>query len=320
MSSHKVLYAGLVVLLAGVLLVAAFESRTVGQSSRAKSAQVPAAQSAVQDDSPVRLSGPKAPAPETVHKNTARSAFESAASMNARLQQELSWGFGGRSQRGWYLYAPIISEMIGIDDDASSSGFAMALARWQSENGLGQRGILDRGTWSRMVSILQSRRIKDRTPPPPDQMVTAPATDFFDPSRPEELRQVERQAYDAYKRMVRQAAADFSLGLSVTGDGELAPGEKYLKIISAYRSREYQQHLRKQSPGSGRAGLAVNSPHFSGRALDIYVGGEPVSTKDGNRAIQTRTRAYRWLVKNAARFGFQPYFYEPWHWEYVGNN
>jgi LAS superfamily LD-carboxypeptidase LdcB len=74
--------------------------------------------------------------------------------------------------------------------------------------------------------------------------------------------------------------------------------------------------LRRQSPQSGRAGLAVNSPHFSGRALDLYVGGEPVSTRDDNRALQTKTPVYRWLVKNAARFGFQPYFYEPWHWEY----
>ena len=34
------------------------------------------------------------------------------------------------------------------------------------------------------------------------------------------------------------------------------------------------------------------------------------------RALQTETRAYRWLVRNAERFGFCPYFYEPWHWEY----
>ena len=84
------------------------------------------------------------------------------------------------------------------------------------------------------------------------------------------------------------------------------------------RTPEYQAQLRAQSPNSGRAGLAVNSPHFTGRALDLYVGGEPVSTKDENRAIQTQTRAYRWLVKNAGHFGFRPYFYEPWHWEYVG--
>ncbi|HWP41801.1 MAG TPA: D-alanyl-D-alanine carboxypeptidase family protein [Blastocatellia bacterium] len=306
MSSYKAISTGLVVLLAGVVLIAAFESKSAGQSSQSR----PARSSGPSSDSLVRLSAPASPAPEAVTRNPASAAFASAASMNARLQLGLRWGFGGRTQRGWKLYTPIIAHLIGADGDASTSEFAMALARWQSENGLGQRGILDQETWSRMVSILQSRRIKRRTPPPADQLVTAPASDFYDPERPEELRQAERQAYDAYKRMVQAAAAA----------GALSGDERYLKIISAYRSREYQQHLRKQSPGSGRAALAVNSPHFTGRALDLYVGGEPVSTKDENRAIQVSTPAYRWLVKNAARFGFQPYFYEPWHWEYVGND
>src|ERR671914_863566 len=117
--------------------------------------------------------------------------------------------------------------------------------------------------------------------------------------------------------MVSTGAADPSSGLKVTSTGELAPEEKFLKIISSFRSREHQDRLRQQSPNSGRAGLAVNSPHFTGRALDIYVGGDPVDTKDSNRAIQVNTPAYRWLVRNAERFGFRPYFYEPWHWEYV---
>jgi LAS superfamily LD-carboxypeptidase LdcB len=98
---------------------------------------------------------------------------------------------------------------------------------------------------------------------------------------------------------------------------KLARGDKYLKIISSFRTPEYQNQLRQKSPTSGTAGLAVNSPHFTGRALDLYVGGDPVDTKDANRAIQVNTPAYRWLVRNAERFGFRPYFYEPWHWEYV---
>jgi len=99
---------------------------------------------------------------------------------------------------------------------------------------------------------------------------------------------------------------------------DLKPKGQYLKIVSAFRSREYQENLRRQSPNAGSAGLAVNnSPHFTGRALDLYVGGSPVDTKDSNRAIQVNTPAYRWLVENAERFGFRPYFYEPWHWEYV---
>ena len=63
--------------------------------------------------------------------------------------------------------------------------------------------------------------------------------------------------------------------------------------------------------------MAVNSPHFTGRALDVYVGGEPVDTQDSNRALQVQTPVYQWLVRNAERFGFRPYCYEPWHWEFV---
>ena len=112
------------------------------------------------------------------------------------------------------------------------------------------------------------------------------------------------------------AVADRSLGLAHKGR-ELASDEKYLKIMSAFRSREYQDKLRRESPNSGSAGLAVNSPHFTGRALDLYVGGEAVDTRDANRALQVQTPVYRWLVRNAERFGFRPYCYEPWHWEYV---
>ena len=168
-----------------------------------------------------------------------------------------------------------------------------------------------------MVSQWQNNRLKDRTAAVPDQLLTAPASDFYDPERLEELRQVERQTYAAYKRMIAAAIADPTLKLSHTPSGELTTEEKYFKIISAFRSREYQERLRRESPNAGTAGLAVNSPHFTGRALDLYVGGEPVDTKDANRAIQVDTPAYRWLVRNAERFGFRPYFYEPWHWEYV---
>ena len=101
--------------------------------------------------------------------------------------------------------------------------------------------------------------------------------------------------------MVAAAVAE-RLWDSAHQGNELAPGEKYLKIISAYRSREYQDKLRGDWPNSGTAGLAVNSPHFTGRALDLYVGGEPVDTRDSNREMQVETRVYQWLVKNAERF------------------
>lgn len=262
-----------------------------------------------------RLSAPAKPTAEVAAKP---SPFDLAARRNVELQAELSWQFGGKAQRGWRLYTPLIAKTIDVKADASPSEFAARLARWQQTNGLQSHGMLDNYTMSQIISVWQSRRLQDRAYPSPEQLVTIPVTECYDPERPAELRQVERRTYEAYKRMLAAAAADPSLGLQVTRSGQLAESEKFLKVISAFRSHEYQDHLRQQSPHSGRAGLAVNSPHFTGRALDLYVGGEPVSTKDENRALQTQTKVYRWLVQNAARFGFQPYFYEPWHWEYVG--
>jgi hypothetical protein len=245
------------------------------------------------------------------------SLFTSAAERNTLLRYELNWAFGGRAQRGWHLYTPLISRTLSADADAATGDFASALSRWQKTAGLQPSGVLDDETLYRMVSAWQGARLKNKEYARPDELLLAPASDFYDPSRPEALRQVERETYAAYKRMAAAAAAD--LGLKRTDAGELAPEERFLKIVSSFRSREYQANLRAQSPHSGRAGLAVNSPHFTGRALDLYVGGEPVETKDSNRAIQVQTPAYRWLVRNAERFGFRPYYYEPWHWEYVGD-
>ena len=149
-------------------------------------------------------------------------------------------------------------------------------------------------------------------------LLTAPIIDFYDPTRSPELLKLERETYTAYRRMIAAASKDLGGSIKFTKTGELAEGEKFLRIVSAFRSPEYQQQLRQQSPGSGRVALAKNSAHSTGQALDLYVGGEPVSTKDANRLNQVRTPAYKWLVKNAARFGFHNYFYEPWHWEYVG--
>lgn len=247
--------------------------------------------------------------------------FGAAVARNADVMNNLEWSFGGKNQRGWYLYAPLIEREIGTDKNPDDEAFSVALAAWQANAKLNPDGILDTNTWSQMFAAWQAHRLKDHTPAAPDQLMTAPTMDFYDASRPDALRKVEPQTYAAYKRMVQSAAIDASLHLATTGEGEklaLASSEKFLKIVSAYRSREYQEGLRSASPNAGRAGLAVNSPHFTGRAIDMYVGGDPVSTEDANRLLQINTPAYRWLVKNADKFGFRPYFYEPWHWEYVG--
>ena len=240
--------------------------------------------------------------------NAASTSSTAAAVRNQVLRSELGWTFGGKQQRGWYLYDELLSETLNTNDAPASDDFAGAVTQWQKRRGLSANGVLDENSWMAMVSHWQGNRLKNRTSATPDQLITAPPADFYDPSRAVELRQVERATYEAYLKMIAAASEDL----------KLSANDRYLKIISAFRSREYQEQLRRKSPNAGSAGLAVNnSPHFTGRALDLYVGGDPVDTKDANRAIQVNTLAYKWLVRNADKFGFRPYFYEPWHWEYV---
>ncbi|MEK6321703.1 MAG: D-alanyl-D-alanine carboxypeptidase family protein [Acidobacteriota bacterium] len=314
MRSHK-LILGVVATFAIGIVVVGFEA--IAQN-KPEGRAVSQTASAPAEGGVVRLSAPSKPAPEAASREAAPAAFQEAALRNVQLQTSLGWTFGGKQQSGWYLYTPLVANLIGAESDGTASEFAMRLSLWQRQKEFEPTGVLDNGTWSQMISTFQSQRMTNKTYPAADQLVTLSTAECYDSSRPEELRKVERETFAAYKRLVAAAAADSSLGLQVAGDGQLAPNEKFLKIISAYRSQQHQDHLRRQSPNSGRAGLAIHSPHSTGRALDLYVGGEPVDTKDENRALQTRTRVYRWLVRNAARFGFQPYFYEPWHWEYTG--
>lgn len=259
-------------------------------------------------------------APTSSSKLSLNSA-RSAALANRNLKFNLNWNFGKKAQRGWYLYELLIQKQIGTKNRAETAEFAAALAEWQQKEGFLPTGILDKETFTRMVETWQAQRLGKRGGYASEAVLHgAPIADFYDPLRETSLLKVERETYAAYKRMIAAAAKDLSLNLKLTKTGELAPEEPFLKIVSAFRSREHQEKLRRQSPNSGSAGLAVNSPHFTGCALDIYVGGEAVTTKDFNRAVQVQTPVYKWLVKNADRFGFYPYFYEPWHWEYVPQN
>ncbi|HSB26489.1 MAG TPA: D-alanyl-D-alanine carboxypeptidase family protein [Pyrinomonadaceae bacterium] len=297
-SFHPLVISAALGLVTTVVLFAAMTSR--GQSTRAKQ------ELAVKPTVLIKES-----------KSNSSSPFAAATAQNALLKDELNWTFGGKQQHGWYLYNLLIGKTLNSAGDPVTNDFAAALAAWQKRKGINASGVLDEGALMAMVSEWQSTRLKDRSVAMSDQLVTVPASNFYDPERLEDLRRVERNTYEAYKRMVAAAIADPTLNLARTNSAELAPAEKYFKIVSAFRSPAYQEQLRRASPNAGSAGLAVNSPHFTGRALDLYVGGEPVSTSDSNRALQVNTPAYKWLVKNAERFGFRPYFYEPWHWEYV---
>ena len=266
-----------------------------------------------------RVAGPSVKQTASVTKReTSSSMFGRAAAENTRLRNSLRWTFGGKTQTGWNIYVPLISHTIGTESGPDSADFAQALSKWQVRAGVTETGVLDAETLATFTKHWQAQRLGRSGLSSADSLLAAPITEFFDPTRSPDLLHLERETYAAYMRMLAAAVKDLGGQLKVTRSGELAPEEKFLRIVSAYRSPAYQAALRKKEPNAGRAALAKNSPHSTGHALDIYVGGEPVKTLDSNRMIQIQTPVYKWLVKNAHRFGFYPYFYEPWHWEYVG--
>jgi hypothetical protein len=215
------------------------------------------------------------------------------------------------------VYVPLISYTIIVDAEADSPEFAAALSKWQAKNSLEPTGVLDVETLQALIRFWQGQRLGSSAAPADGSLLSAPITEFFDATRDPGLLQLEQRTYAAYKRMIAAAAKDLGATVRFSRANELAEGEKFLRIVSAYRSPAYQEELRRKQPTAGRGALAKFSAHSTGQALDIYVGGEPVSTKDHNRLLQVQTPAYKWLVKNANRFGFYNYFYEPWHWEFV---
>ena len=238
-------------------------------------------------------------------------SYRKAAQKNAVLKKNLSWKWG-RPQRGWHLYIPLISKTLDTNANPDSTEFASSVADWQRARGIRADGVINQKTLFSFIEHWQAKRIRPIYEAKEDDLLTAPISDFYDPTREERLLKVDRSAYDAFKRMVADAGTHFD-----RDEGKAGIFGPYLSIVSSYRSPAYQRELRRKDPKANRAQLAVRSPHFTGRALDIYVGGEPVTSKDANRAIQVKTPAYLWMVENAEKYGFVPYFYEPWHWEYV---
>lgn len=95
-----------------------------------------------------------------------------------------------------------------------------------------------------------------------------------------------------------------------------------LKIASAWRAHRWQSREQYEavliskfgSVKEGKRWLAFDSPHETGLAMDIGVGGlKPTrSTVD----FQRKQPLHQWLVQHASEYGWYPYKTEPWHWEY----
>jgi D-alanyl-D-alanine dipeptidase len=95
-----------------------------------------------------------------------------------------------------------------------------------------------------------------------------------------------------------------------------------LLIASGWRphrwtSREQYEAVLIQKYGSvakGRIYLAFDSPHETGLAMDIGVGG--LSPNSATIPQQKQTALYKWLDKNESLYGFTDYSPEPWHKEF----
>jgi len=99
-----------------------------------------------------------------------------------------------------------------------------------------------------------------------------------------------------------------------------------LKLVSAFRSVDYQCDLIRQKLDDGRTlkdilnvnAIPGHSEHHTGCALDLHSGDGEILTE----AFE-KTPAFAWLGANAARFDFYLSYprdnpegidYEPWHW------
>ena len=59
---------------------------------------------------------------------TSEPVWAASARQNSLLRDQLTWVFGGREQRGWALYTPLIARTLDTNAPADTSDFAQALA------------------------------------------------------------------------------------------------------------------------------------------------------------------------------------------------
>jgi hypothetical protein len=243
-------------------------------------------------------------------------AFADAAAQNAASLGAARWSAMGPPETGWEIYAPLAARELATPCAPADAGFAQALASWQGQHGQSATGIMDEATLKALdVVWLRRRPFVEATahgacPPPPQPFRLAFAT----PAEGYEHKpiQLRTTTLAAYRRLVAAARQDLPSAFA---------DPRVLTIFSGYRDPA-EEAARCADGGCGTAAKASCSAHRTGLAMDLYLGAapgySPESSADANRLFQSRTGIYRWLVANAARFGFVPYPFEPWHWEWTG--
>jgi zinc D-Ala-D-Ala carboxypeptidase len=239
---------------------------------------------------------------------------EQIAAVNAKSVNILVVSPFGHPETGWKFYEPLIANEVGTNCPAGSAGFADALARWQGAHTLERTGIMNeltldalKQTWQLRRSFVRETR-QDCPEAPQDRMLQRAAVSESYGGKTILLRP---KALAAYRQM---AAAARKAGL-------IPQRSTLFNIFSGYRSPAYDAARCARENNCQGLVRATCSAHRTGWAMDINLGAAPGftpdSSADANRLYISQTPIYRWLVRNASRFGFVNYAFEPWHWEFV---
>lgn len=242
-------------------------------------------------------------------------AFETAAARNASDIDRLAWQPFGRDETGWRTYAPHVAIEIASSCAFDSPGFANALAGWQRTHGKPGTGVMDADTFNVMKVrwhlkrpfVILNRAVGCPPAPPPAALAAAAPKEVYG----DKVIQARADALASYRRMVADAKAQ---------DPAIAADPQALMIFSGFRSPLENDLTCLAQGGCDNVSRAPCSAHRTGLAFDLIVGAAPGgrvdSTENANRLAQSQTPAYRWLVRNAHRYGFVNYVFEPWHWEW----
>jgi len=252
---------------------------------------------------------------ESVEACQAKPAFAAAAQLNAQTLRTSGWSVFGRPETGWEVYVPLTAHEIGTRCAADSSGFAEALAEWQSGHHLEARGAMDEPTMRALDRTWQARRpfavvsARGVCPAPPTTLVNARSDEGYG-GKPIQLRE---GTLDSYRRMVSAARK---------AEPILSADRRLLTIFSGYRDPAADAARCAAQQNCNSVVRATCSAHRTGLAMDLYLGAAPGfapdSSADPNRLYQSRSTAYLWMVAHAHEFGFVNYPFEPWHWEWTG--
>ena len=247
---------------------------------------------------------------------TCDTGLSDAARRNDESLRRLTFAPFRRPETGWEVYEPLMAHEIGTRCGGGSAAFASDLAAWQSAHGLEADGVVSAATFAALKAVWEARRpfvaanhAGCPAPPPEASLAVVPAVQSYGGK----ILRLRPRALAAYEQMLASARA---------AAPELRADPRLMTVFSAYRSPEYDAARCARDGNCQGVTRASCSPHRTGLAMDIYLGAEPGygpdSSDDANRLFITHGGAYRWMVENAGRFGFAPYAFEPWHWEWIG--